>query len=1341
MTNKTIALVFTLFIIISTTLAEPLNFRVLSNVPATHAENYRCIYFDSHGLLLIGTEGGLKIYDGYTMETFRSNAYSPKLLPNNTINCITEDHRNRMWLGTRNGLVCFDKRWNTFKTYNLSKDNQRIIYTLFTDHEGRVWIGTDGGLSLYDEKNDKIVNYNVEDITTIDPDGKKSKSDYYSVKAIAEDKNGNIYIGTWATGLYRFKPETKTFYRYPQHNHLNSAYSLTFDSKGRLWIGTWGHGIERLDEPQNPNSDKIHRWKQPGLTNYFYRIVEDRESGTMIAVCREGLYTVDADGAGRFIKLQDLARQDINQSNDLIMSKEGDIWISTVSDGIVHLTTKPSPLRLTTLPDKKSSVKSIFTADGKTVWAGLLPSGLMRYDAETGIMTCNEQLTAINTADPLFVRSTVHAIVSDDNGDLWMASGGHGLMQVTKEGKCQSYNSLVSPFVKDDYVNTLFKASDGTLWIGQRSCLSIRYKDGTGRYLPMKEGKSDFTTCDVRGITEDKDHNIWVATDNEGIIKITRKGNFSYHHYAPKNGRLPVEDIEQCHADATGNIWAITTSGGLLKLDKGKDRFTPVNRQYMIEGDKAFSINEDNNGHLWITTERSLVRLTFDKGGAMPAVTSFAKDGDDNGYEFCSNATFKLGRTLYFGGKGGFFAFDPENLKESGRKTQERLVVTDIIVGGRQYHEIDSALRVRISEETPLFTKKIIIPASTERFAIVFSLLTYNNENQNKYAYKLDNEKHWHYADASMRRAYFEGLPPGSYRLRAKASDSNGTWTELPYSIEIIVLPPWYLSWWATIIYILIGAFCIYLLVLWYRNHIKTRNRLQMTVILTNITHELLTPLTVISSSIDEMQNQAPQFESNYAIIKNNINRLTRLLRQILEVRKQQAGQLKLKVAEGNLSAFVATECANIMPMTTQKKITLTTNIDPTLDKAYFDRDKLDKIIYNLLSNAVKYNKEDGRIMVALENHGEKARLVVEDEGIGISRSNMKKLYTRFLDGDYRKLNTTGTGIGISLTRDLTELHHGTIDCQSHVGEGTRFTIDIPVKREAYREEEITEMTTDEIAIENISASLPQTVLAGSDETDDTESKDYTMLIVEDNTELLEMMARLLKKKYNVVTARNGQQAWNIIQRQELDIVITDVMMPVMDGIELTRTIKQSADYGQLPVVMLTAKTNDEDRNVAFEAGADEYIVKPFSINDLCLRVDNIISNRRRIRDRFSSQTEYEVAEQHYSNPDEVFIKRAMECVKAHIDDYDRESFARDMCLSSSSLYNKLRAITGQNISNFITSVRLKEACRIARQDPNIKVMELGMRVGFSTPKYFTKVFKEEFGMSPSEYLEKLKEK
>ena len=1341
MTKKLTLFVATLFIYILSVKATTQQFRKLSTVPATHAEIYRCIFFDSQGLLWIGSDSGLKCYDGYEMKTYRSNAYSPQLLPNNTVLCITEDKIGRLWLGTHNGLVCFDKRWNTFKTYNLPKHNQRIIYTLFTDREGRVWIGTDGGLSLYDEKNDRIINYFYDEMTFLDPERQKTDSTPYSVKAIAEDSQGNIYIGTWNSGLMKLQPGTRTFIRYPQLNHLNSAYSLTFDSKGRLWIGTWGHGIERLDQPHNPRSKKVSRWSVPGLTNYYYRLQENKLDNTMMAVCREGVYTIDHNDQGHFVKLQDIANNSTNLSNDLIVGENGDIWISTVSDGILHLTTKQSPFKQYMLPTPEQSVQSIFTADGKTLWLGLTPTGVIKYDTETGKTVNDNQVRGIQNADPLFPKSTIFSIIEDKKGNILMANGGHGVMQLNKDGSYNSHYAFKCDFINDNYVNTLFTSSDGTLWIGQRNNLSIRMPNGKGRKLNMREGSDDFSTCDVRGIIEDSERNIWVATDNEGIIKINRGKQFTFRHYCINNRRLPVEDVTMCHEDTYGNIWAITNSGGLLKLDKENDRFIPMNRKYGIDGEKVFSINNDNHGNIWLSTDRSLVRIMFSNANANPIVTTFAKDGDDNGYAFCTNSTFKYKNMLYFGERSGFVAFDTEKVTEESKKNLSNIVVTEIIVAGKKYNDIDSTERIKISEEAPLFTKRITIPANVERFALVFSLLTYSNVQQNKYAYKLDSESHWHYADISQRRANFEGLAPGKYKLYVKAADSYGNWTELPYSIDIIILPPWYLSWWAMLIYFLFGLICIRLIVLWYKEFLKTRNRLQMAVILTNITHELLTPLTIISSSIDEMKEEAPQFDSKYTVMKNNINRLTRLLRQMLEVRKQQAGQLRLKVAEGNLAEFVKMECENITPMTTPKNVRLITNIDPTLDKVYFDRDKLDKILYNLLSNAVKYNKEGGRIMVAVEREGENMRLTVEDEGIGISKANLKRLYTRFLDGDYRKINATGTGIGISLTRDLVVLHHGTIDCQSRVGEGTRFTIELPINKEAYDEKEMAENTIDEIVAENIQMTT-QLPTESSDETEDNgRNKDYTILVVEDNEELLELMSRLLRKKYNVLTANNGQQAWKIIQKQELDIVITDVMMPVMDGIELTQTIKQSTDYGQLPVVLLTAKTRDEDRNAAFGIGADEYIIKPFNIEDLKVRIDNIIANRQRIRERFSRQTDFDVTEQHYSNPDEVFIKRAIECVKAHIGEYDRESFARDMCISSSSLYNKLRAITGQNISSFITSVRLKEACRIASQDPAIKVMELGMRVGFSTPKYFTKVFKEEFGMSPSEYLEKLKGK
>ena len=798
-----------------------------------------------------------------------------------------------------------------------------------------------------------------------------------------------------------------------------------------------------------------------------------------------------------------------------------------------------------------------------------------------------------------------------------------------------------------------------------------------------------------------------------------------------------MEDVLKCHQDSFGNIWAITNSGGLLKLDENDDVFYPVNRKYKIDGYKVFSINEDHHGCLWLSTERSLVRLAF-SGADLPTVTSFSKDGDNEGYEFCPNSTFRLGNTLYFGGKGGFVSFNPDEIKEDNRQDIGRLIVSDIVVGGKNYNDIEQKARTAISEESPMFTRKIVIPASVERFSIEFSLLTYTNIMQNKYAYKLESDNYWHHVDASTRRASFEGLPSGTYKLRIKAANSYGTWTELPYKIEIHVLPPWYLSWWALLIYIAMGIVSVWFIIIWYKEYLKTKNRLQMAVVFTNITHELLTPLTIISSSIEEIKRKAPQFEEGYTAIDYNIGRLTRLLRQILEVRKQQAGQLKLQVSKGNLSEFVETECRNIMPLASRKSQHIEMHIDPTLTDVYFDKDKLDKMIYNLLSNALKYNKENGKVTVTLCRNGDKLNLSVEDEGIGISKDKMRRLYTRFLDGDYRKMNVNGTGIGLSLTRDLVHLHHGTIDCKSNEGSGTKFTIELPIDNHSYNEDEIVALTADEEAVKTVRKEHPEEPLPEMAFNEEN-NKDYTILVVEDNIDLLELMARLLGKKYNVMTAKNGQQAWNIIQRSELDIVITDVMMPVMDGIELTRIVKESEGYAQLPIVMLTAKTRDEDRIVAFETGADEYIAKPFKLSELEVRIDNIIRNRQLIRQRFSSQTEFNVEDQHYSNPDEVFLNKAIECVKANINEYDRESFARDMCLSSSSLYNKLRAITGQNISSFIASVRLKEACRIARQEPNIKVIELGMRVGFSTPKYFTKVFKEEFGMAPSEYLEKLK--
>ena len=621
-------------------------------------------------------------------------------------------------------------------------------------------------------------------------------------------------------------------------------------------------------------------------------------------------------------------------------------------------------------------------------------------------------------------------------------------------------------------------------------------------------------------------------------------------------------------------------------------------------------------------------------------------------------------------------------------------------------------------------------------------MLTYSNAKQNKYAYKLEGyDKEWTYTNYRGRRATYQNLPWGNYYLHIKAADSFGKWHEMDYAIKIMVLPPWWAKWWAYIIYVFIVGLGVIFGIRWYKNYLKTKNRLQMTVVFTNITHELLTPLTVITAAVDELRNKAPQFDDSYTLMQNNVSRLTRLLRQILEIRKSQAGQLKLLVSKNNIAAFIRDICESIRPMSSIHHNNLIVNIPQNEIFAWFDTDKIDKILFNILSNAFKYNRDGGNVTVALETKNGKAILKVSDEGIGISPDKLKHLYTRFLDGDYRKMKTLGTGIGLSLTHDLVKLHHGDINCESKSGIGTTFIISIPIRKEDYNDKEIykeketiekTQITYNHESEVTLKDTLHTRELQPGD--------GYKILLVEDNEQLLNIMKRLLGRRYHVATAKNGVQALNIINKEELDIVVTDVMMPVMDGIELTKKIKASKDFAQLPVIMLTAKTSDTDENTGYETGADDYITKPFKLENLQLRIDSIIANRMRIREKFRQQTEIDqIDDMHYSNPDKTFIEKAMQCVRQNMTDteYNRATFASDMMMSSSSLYNKLRALTGQGIIEFINSIRLKEACSIIKRQPDIQINDIAMKVGFNTPKYFSKCFKKEFGMSPKDYAQK----
>ena len=1355
--------------------AQNFPYRYLPPIPIAPTEEVSCMFFASNGIMWVGTNAGVKSYDGYVVKTYKSSAYQPGILPNNTIRSIAEDHQDNLWLGTRNGLVRMNKRTGRFKSFFLPEESQRIIYTLYVSKDGTLWVGTDGGLSYFNPKTERFHTYTPQNTWLIDENGHKQKISRYSVKAIVEDQNGDLLIGTWSSGLMRFKRGTNIMYRYPSFNATNSAYSLFFDKHRRLWVGTWGYGVVRLDNPGNVRQPGAHQYPYSASHfDTFYKIVHDPVTKTLWACTREGVCYLEEDIPNAEWKgYSSIGNNPLNFNNDIATDGQGNIWLCTQNNGILQVNTQPSIFKLWNLDKSHTQltinyIYSILTTDGENFWLGLNPYGIALHNRKTGKTLFNHEIPGLANIQQRALTTSISDIAKRSNGEIWFANNSYGVIvkpAAEKPAFLLTHETHPS-IIQDNFVNTLFESDDKIMWIGQRNGLSIVYPNNQGTAITMKEGKKDLTSCDIRHISQDKEGNIWLATDNEGIIRISGNArnpkSLRCKQYSLAQRNFDIEDATACLEDSRGRLWAISNSGGLFLYNKVKDKFEPKNQEYHLSGDRMLTIKEDENGNLWLTTDYALVNIVWGKDSKKPQdIIYFTNEDGLGNVLFVPNTACQYGKELFFGSRTSFFSFVPSMKPQLGKNRKAKLVVTDVIVDDQPFAKLDSAEKADISKEMPAYTRQLIIPAGVKKFNVEFALLTYGNTEKNVYAYQLEGyDDDWQYCDKGVHKAAFQNLSSGTYYLKIKATDGYGKWQELPYTITIQVLPPWYASRIAFMFYILMLIGGIFAAARWYKERVKTRNSLQMGVILTNITHELLTPLTVISATIYKLKERVPQYEEDYLVMDNNINRTTRLLRQILEVRKSQAGQLHLLVSRGNLISLIEEACENIRPMAEHQQVTLSLEKPKTEGMAWFDADKMDKIIYNLLSNAIKYNKVGGKIDVSLSLSKEQAVISVSDNGIGMSKEKMKHLYTRFFDGDYRKQNQSGTGIGLSLTHDLVKLHHGDIQCESQEGKGTTFTITLPIRKSAYAPDEIDNTdkpnAVNQEAIRQVSQETKQVSQPAEDKPKLVSVRQSIfirknvnrILVVEDNEELLALMLQVLSKNYHVLTAKNGKQAMNIIMKEKLDLVVSDVMMPIMDGIELTRQLKSDKSFWQLPIILLTAKNKEEDKTEAYAVGADAYITKPFKFEDLEVRINALLANRKKIIEKIQAEVSLQASTEneaqpkvHLSNPDQVFITNATELVMKHLADadYDRESFAKDMAMGESTLYNKMKATTGQTVIAFINSIRMKEAQRIILSNPNILVSDVAIQVGFNTPKYFSKCFEKQFGVFPKEYAEQQK--
>ena len=1093
---------------------------------------------------------------------------------------------------------------------------------------------------------------------------------------------------------------------------------------------------------------------------------EEPISHTLWVGTRSGLSILDLDNPEDvFINYLPDSEENIlpyNELDGIVCDKSGIMWLGMMGGGVCSVNMNCLPFENGTLENLKQrlfspSVRSMLIDHDGTLWMGIGTYGLVIQEDEkqspvfyTDHSDFRGKGHFLHTINSMMERSSF--------SEIWFATWGNGVYVYDKKKEKDKIRHLFmtnTPWLPDNMVFSMLEDKAGNVWLGCRDGLAVYMADGKG--VNLSDQKVDDEETSLRqfyyAIAETNDRSIWLGT-NEGIIRIEGAVEFpDQQHsvlYSCENKRLPYGKIRCLYVDQRGDLWAGSDGGGLMKYDVSEDRFVWVSKEYNIPADGIFSIQGDNSGGIWLGTNAGLIHLVF--SGKSPAVFSriyTANDGLLNN-AFIMNATAKgKDGKLYFGGHNGYNSFYPEKIREA--EVDPPVVITDILVFNTSIVDFPEKERNGISPKSPDCTEQLVLKYDQNNFGIEFSALSYANPSANKYAYKLDGyDTEWQYTGASNRIANYSNLGAGFYQFHLKGSNGNGVWNDAERTLRIRILPPPWKTGWAYFLYWILILGGIFFGVVFSRKKIHRQQLCHLEALeqakteemnhaklqfFTNITHELLTPLTILSASLDEMKIQAPQLGGYYTVMSSNINRLIRLIQQILEFRKAESGNLKLKVSQGDIVEFIRKEIDAFRPLMKKKKMSLYMDCVQESIIGYFDPDKLDKIIYNLLSNASKYNKVGGNIQVTVAFGQSTDQLVisVKDDGEGIPEDMKKNLFMRFYEGDYRRFKTIGTGIGLSLTKDLVVLHGGTIRVESEVGLGSTFIISLPIARTLF---------TDEQVDENPAGPKADVMLVDASDEDIfiRQKTGHSILLVEDNEDLLTLMVKLLSREYNVYTAVNGVEAVKLIEskNQEIDLVVSDIMMPEMDGVELCKYIKTNFDICHVPVLLLTAKNKEEDRIEAYESGADGFITKPFNLSLLYARIRNLLMKKERMAHDFKRQLVFETKELDYTSMDEDFLKRAIDCVHQHLSepDFDQQRFLTCMNTSKSTLYKKLKSLTGLNTSAFIRNIRLKAACSIIEEKQHVRISELAYAVGFNDPKYFSVCFRKEFGMLPTEYME-----
>ena len=1327
------------------------------------------IHEDDDSLLWIGTSQGLFRFDpAMPLDSIRHYRYrnidhEHTMRQPQPVNRISEDKNGLLWMncvdvdeGMLTGLLTFNKTTKTFskKTIGASTKGdghvawgEEIIVDTYCDKEGTVWISTAYGLSKYNYEEDTFVNYV--------PYPGNTKNQVNFILYLFEDSYGNL----WTPGIYSLRAFDRKTGQFTDSVPLqeyhgmigmqSAAYSIREDTDGYLWmrINTMDISRFRLESGKASKLVLLDQWI-PQLPNLSTN----------------------------------------NQLNALLIENPYSVWMPLADRGLCHITIprnnfrsiQPSTYRWNYSED--NYVIGLYADSIHTLWISTMSLGAIQYNMFNG-----------NARDHIIMKhNMINAIDVDSAGNLWFATkygihtkanlGLNGEPVFTTYYPDTAFSGSPTPRRELDlyglgafshlmYEHLLFKDQHGRLWFNSEKGIHDRYDPESDAFYHLDHRKIDYYNNDT--CIAEEEGEIWFPT-RQGLLRVIPSfSNVSSHTFVPDHTimyRSTQDDPLSLNSNwikalciskyfEPGTMWIATIGGGLNKLVKTQVADTDVleiHFEHYTESDglcnnNILGILEDRSGYLWLSTLNGLSR--FDPK-TVSFINFYKKDGlPDNLFSWADPVLAPSGEMIFPSSYGIVF-FHPDSMQINEAVppvilTEIRINNEAVVAGGNAPFKKD----IRYLEDIEL--------AYNENFlSFEFAALNYEHPERNQFRYKMEGlDRDWIHS-GNRRYAEYTDLRPGNYTFMVTGSNNSGVWNPVGKSLSITIhRPPWY-SWWAFLLYglIMIG------LINWFRilllNRARTKRAVEIERIerkkvveldqvksrfFANISHEFRTPLTLIMGHVNELDTQ-PGSEirmkrSVLSVIRRNAKRLLLLINQLLDISKLENNALQLELKKGDLSGWIRALVSSFQSLAESRGIQFTSQIEDHTSKVCFDPDKTDKIVTNLLSNAFKFTGEGGSVgfschyFTGKEDGLEHIEIVISDTGRGMEEDQLKKIFDRFYQvssSDIR--DAEGTGIGLSLVKELVELLHGAIDVWSEPGKGTRFRVTLPVSEQSFPGQQIADA---DVAAVSSPVALIDDPVDGDDDPEVGHQQEKIILVVEDNPDLRRYIGGQLRNAYRVLEAENGRLGLEEAKKHLPDLVITDLMMPVMDGTELTRQMKTDAVTNHIPVIMLTAKADKSSKLKGLETGADDYIIKPFDRDELLVRVRNLIRQREQLRENFAINF-LQGKDKKEASAQYTMLKELMEVFERNISDPDfgMIELATALNLTRSHLFRKVRAIAGTTPNELFRMARMKRAARLLRTT-DLNVSQVMYEVGMKTPSYFAKSFKQYYGINPADYRKK----